>query len=117
MAQGAIAKLIWCDTRDMTADAHTKSSIDRVATHALMTGERHRVHEAKELMLPSAIRMISNGEQAQQGLGPASTACNEGDGPRSTREAKPPLHRVVLSHFSSRVLVCVAALSQCYFRW
>ena len=64
LSEGAIAKLVWCDTRDMTADAHTKGTIDRSALHLLMKGSRERSHEVKELILPSAVRAATSGEQA-----------------------------------------------------
>ena len=35
------------DTRDMTADALTKGSVDRIAVHLLMSGEIKIVHEPK----------------------------------------------------------------------
>ena len=38
LTTGALTTLRWCDTRDMTADCHTKGSIDRAAILLLMKG-------------------------------------------------------------------------------
>ena len=43
-----ISTLRWCDTRDMTADAHTKGSIDRKAILALMAGWFNYNYEFKD---------------------------------------------------------------------
>jgi len=42
-----IDALEWCDTRDMSADCHTKGSIERDVILALMLGELEYHHEAK----------------------------------------------------------------------
>ena len=42
-----IEALEWCDTRDISADCHTKGSIDRDVILALMQGELIYNHEAK----------------------------------------------------------------------
>ena len=42
-----IDALEWCDTRDMSADCHTKGSIDRDVILALMHGELIYRHESK----------------------------------------------------------------------
>ena len=42
-----IQYLEWCDTRDMSADCHTKGSIERDVILALMLGELEYHHEAK----------------------------------------------------------------------
>ena len=44
---GLIASLQWCDTRDMTADGHTKGCIDRTLILELMRGYQKFVHEVK----------------------------------------------------------------------
>ena len=44
---GLISALQWCDTRDMTADGHTKGSIDRELLLQLMSGSQHYSHEVK----------------------------------------------------------------------
>jgi hypothetical protein len=44
----AISLLRWCDTRDMTADCHTKGSIDRACIIKLMTGEFSFAHPVKD---------------------------------------------------------------------
>ena len=38
----------WCDTRDMTADAHTKGSIDRKVLLQLMLGIFAFVYKTKD---------------------------------------------------------------------
>ncbi|CAE8594372.1 unnamed protein product [Polarella glacialis] len=43
-----INTLQWCDTRDMTADCHTKGSIDRAAILSLMKGIFKFEHETKK---------------------------------------------------------------------
>ena len=40
--------LRWCDTRDMTADCHTKGCVDRAAILALMRGEFQFVHAVRD---------------------------------------------------------------------
>ena len=42
-----IHKLQWCDTRDMTADGHTKGSIDRQSLLDVMQGRQKYNHEVK----------------------------------------------------------------------
>ena len=51
LENGVIKKLIWTDTRDMTADGHTKGSIRRTAIHALMNGSMSIQHKREELIL------------------------------------------------------------------
>ena len=45
---GALTTLRWCDTRDMTADCHTKGSIDRAAILLLMKGIFKFLHAVKD---------------------------------------------------------------------
>ena len=40
MQLGLIKSLHWCDTRDMTADGHTKGSVDRTLLLQLMQGHQ-----------------------------------------------------------------------------
>ena len=42
-----LADLVWCDTRDMTADGHTKGSVDRKALIDLMHGKQIYEHDFK----------------------------------------------------------------------
>ena len=42
-----INRLVWADTRDMTADCHTKGSVDRQAILALMLGNFKFQHPVK----------------------------------------------------------------------
>ena len=46
--KGIITTPRWCDTRDMTADAHTEGSIDRKAILAIMAGWFNYGHELKD---------------------------------------------------------------------
>ena len=50
---GLIQALQWCDTRDMTADGHTKGSIDRELLLQVMSGAQHYVHEVKTYTPPN----------------------------------------------------------------
>jgi hypothetical protein len=45
---GLIQKVQWCDTRDMSADGHTKGSIERQGLLDLMQGKHKFLHEVKE---------------------------------------------------------------------
>jgi len=45
---GLIDTIQWCDTRDMTADGHTKGSIDRELLLEVMAGRQHFKHEVKK---------------------------------------------------------------------
>ena len=45
---GLIESLQWCDTRDMTADGHTKGSIDREMLLDLMKGKQVYRHDVKK---------------------------------------------------------------------
>ena len=47
MQLGLIRALQWCDTRDMTADGHTKGCIDRKLLLQVMTGELKMEHPVK----------------------------------------------------------------------
>jgi hypothetical protein len=45
-----VTGITWCDTRDMTADGHTKGAVSRDALLALMNGEfsyRHAVQASR----------------------------------------------------------------------
>ena len=44
---GLITKVAWCDTRDMTADGHTKGSVSRELLLRLMQGQQRFHHEVK----------------------------------------------------------------------
>ena len=47
MQLGIVDEAQWCDTRDMTADGHTKGCIDRKMLIDLMHGIQHFNHEVK----------------------------------------------------------------------
>ena len=55
---GLLSVLQWADTRDMSADGHTKGSIDRKAILDLMKGIFRFQHATKEFTPPH--RQISN---------------------------------------------------------
>ena len=40
MERGIVHCVQWCDTRDMTADGHTKGSIDRALIYQVMDGRQ-----------------------------------------------------------------------------
>ena len=44
---GIIQSIQWCDTRDMTADGHTKGSIERAGLLAVMQGDQVYKHDLK----------------------------------------------------------------------
>ena len=44
---GLIKHIQWCDTRDMTADGHTKGSIDRQLLLEVMSGTQQYRHDVK----------------------------------------------------------------------
>ena len=45
---GLITSIQWCDTRDMTADGHTKGSVDRRLLLLLMRGQQTFQHDIKK---------------------------------------------------------------------
>ena len=45
--RGLIWEIQWCDTRDMTADGHTKGSIDRTLLFEVMDGKQSFTHAVK----------------------------------------------------------------------
>ena len=45
---GIIECVQWCDTRDMTADGHTKGSIPRDLLLEVMSGKQHYSHPTKQ---------------------------------------------------------------------
>ena len=47
LQNGIIESLQWCDTRDMTADGHTKGSVDRVILIELMSGRQRYRYDVK----------------------------------------------------------------------
>ena len=47
MSKGIVYAIQWCDTRDMTADGHTKGSIDRDGILQVMAGQQTFKHEVK----------------------------------------------------------------------
>ena len=47
LQKGIIHYVRWCDTRDMTADGHTKGSVDRKALLDLMKGKQVYEHDFK----------------------------------------------------------------------
>ena len=51
LKRGVIKWLIWIDTRDMSADGHTKGSIDRAAINALADGNLTMIHKPECLTL------------------------------------------------------------------
>jgi hypothetical protein len=47
MMMGLIHAVQWCDTRDMTADGHTKGSVDRHLLLEAMSGRQVFIHQCK----------------------------------------------------------------------
>ena len=54
LALGIISGVQWCDTRDMTADGHTKGCIDRELLLEVMQGRQSFKHPVKEFVPPKA---------------------------------------------------------------
>ena len=48
MERNIVHCIQWCDTRDMTADGHTKGSIDRELLLQVMSGYQSFKHEVKK---------------------------------------------------------------------
>ena len=48
LAAGIVDNIQWCDTRDITADGHTKGSIDRAGLIEVMSGKQKYNHATKE---------------------------------------------------------------------
>ena len=48
LAAGIVDTIQWCDTRDMSADGHTKGSIDRAGLIGVMSGRQQYSHATKE---------------------------------------------------------------------
>ena len=59
LLRGVIHALIWTDTRDMTADGHTKGKIKRKAIHEAMNGSFTVVHERETLILHNRTRQAA----------------------------------------------------------
>ena len=77
LTTGVLDSLIWTDTRDMTADGHTKGSIKRTALHQLMDGKLVILHERETLQLHKPKPVDSNVAQASRAGAsgtPAATA-------------------------------------------
>jgi hypothetical protein len=51
LKSGAVRALVWRDTRDITADGHTKGSIDRKALRSCAGGTFEHVHAEHRLVL------------------------------------------------------------------
>ena len=47
MSTGIVHSIQWCGTREMTADGHTKGSIDREGILQVMSGRQAFAHEVK----------------------------------------------------------------------
>eukprot|EP00959_Pyramimonas_sp_CCMP1952_P449901 9420303-Pyramimonas_sp.AAC.1 len=47
MERGIVHNILWCDTRDMTADSHTKGSIDTDMLLQVMGGIRAFKHDLR----------------------------------------------------------------------
>ena len=50
MERGIVHSVQWCDTRDMTADGHTKGSIDRELLLQVMSGQQSFKHDLKKFV-------------------------------------------------------------------
>jgi len=50
MERGIVQAIQWCDTRDMSADGHTKGCIDRELFLQVMAGTQSFKHELKKFV-------------------------------------------------------------------
>ena len=50
MERGIVHCVQWCDTRDMTADGHTKGSIDREGLLEVMSGTQSFKYDVKQFV-------------------------------------------------------------------
>ena len=84
-----LLSLTWYDTRDMSADAHTKGCIARTALLELAAGtyrQQHMAQAVRQVTAPSSRRPLSTGEEAMAGRGVTTTAGDAGDGPQPLEE-------------------------------
>ena len=72
LVTGALSMLRWCDTRDMTADCHTKGCVDRAAILALMRGEFQFAHAVKDYTVK--VKQAVSQQQQQQHPSDTSSA-------------------------------------------
>eukprot|EP00959_Pyramimonas_sp_CCMP1952_P240100 5017442-Pyramimonas_sp.AAC.1 len=63
MERGIVHSIQWCDTRDMTADGHTKGSIDRGMLLQVMGGTQSFKHDSKR-HIPSRAGQTTSSEAA-----------------------------------------------------
>eukprot|EP00959_Pyramimonas_sp_CCMP1952_P054193 1133692-Pyramimonas_sp.AAC.1 len=47
---GIVHNVQWCDTRDITADGHTKESVDRELLLEVMSGTQSFKHDVKQIV-------------------------------------------------------------------
>ena len=94
----AVHALQWGDTRDMTADGHTKGSISRQAIDELISGILCQSYNRRSISFENRVdslgkRMVeviinkraqTGGEMAQHGRGPMTSANEDADGPMET---------------------------------
>ena len=91
MKLGAVKRLLWTDTRDITADPNIKGAASRKPMQDICRGMLWQRHASAELVLygpgrglhhlhPSG-RRLTDGEIAQSGRGVTASANEGGDGP------------------------------------
>ena len=90
LEMGVLSQLRFIDTRDMTADGHTKGSINRSALRSLCAGILIQNHsDSMEILSYEHLKKVScgylradtEGERGTNGLGVTTVACIAGDGP------------------------------------
>ena len=94
LEQGAVNRLLWTDTRDITADPRTKGAASRKPSHEICSGVYFQRHASAELVLYGPDkglhhltkngRRMTAGEIAQCGRGVMASANEDGDGPAAT---------------------------------
>ena len=108
LTEGVIRKLIWTDTRDMTADGHTKGSIKRTALHMLMDGTVRAVYERETLELHKRQRRERNNDRSISARGGGQASSKGAPTPRAARVPRRPAAITLLS------LLLQAVSGQCW---
>ena len=71
---GAITRLLWTDTRDITADPHTKGSASRKPLHEVCGGVLWQRHASAELVLYGPKKGLHHVHQSGRHLTPGELA-------------------------------------------
>ena len=102
-----VSKLRWCDTRDMSADAHTKGSIPRDAILALMDGKFAYAHATKDFVSakPMAPRPMHRSKYDPAAQGHVFSAYAHKMPPANSPKWRGVLHTMYTKHNPDRLKV------------